>query len=156
MQEQTPQTRQDFLAEVVETASKITDNDIKNVLSSIVRRAEEESRKTQAYAAMFEASHEGLRGILDQASSQMTRVVLDTMDVLTRKGLLSAAPDDYVIRNRVYYMLEMLPVMCTALEYDIDAREGWSCVKDKVRHLVYETFMDIMGLPIEQDQSNKI
>lgn len=146
MDTNTQETRQDFLNEAVTTVSKITEQDIATVIDTICAQAKEESKKTDAYSKMFEASHKGLRGILDEANDQMTGVLLNTMDILEEKGLLSGAREDYVIRNRVWYMLKMLPLMCTALEYDIDAREGFSCVKDKVRHKVYETFMDILNL----------
>lgn len=146
METDIPETRQDFLNEVVANVSKITEQDIASVIDTICARAKDESKKTDAYSKMFEASHKGLRGILDEANHQMTKVLLNTMDILEEKGLLDRSRDNYVMSNRVYYMLKMLPLMCTALEYAIDAREGWSCVKDKVRHKVYETFMDILNL----------
>jgi hypothetical protein len=82
----------------------------------------------------------------------MTKVLLNTIDVLEEKGLLDRSRDNYVMSNRVWYMLKMLPLMCTALEYDIDAREGFSCVQDKVRHKVYETFMDILNLTDKKEE----
>jgi hypothetical protein len=147
METEIPKTRQEFLNEAVETVSKITEQDIASVINAICTQAKEESKKSDAYSKMFEASHKGLRGILDEANHQMTKVLLNTMDILEDKGLLDRSRDNYVMSNRVYYMLKMLPLMCTALEYDIDAREGFSCVKDKVRHIAYESFMKVLNLP---------
>jgi hypothetical protein len=147
METDIPQTRQEFLNEAVETVSKITEQDIALVIDALYTQAKEESKKSDAYSKMFEASHKGLRGILDEANHQMTKVLLNTMDVLEEKGLMSGARDNYVMRNRVWCMLKMLPLMCTALEYDINEREGFSCVKDKVRHMAYESFMKVLNLP---------
>ncbi len=141
-----PKTRQDFLKEAVSNVSKITEQDIASVIDAMCVQAKEESQKSDAYSKMFEASHKGLRGIIDEANHQMIQVVLNTMDVLEEKGLLDRSRDNYVMSNRVFYMLQMLPLMCTALEYDIDAREGFMCVKDKVRHKAYETFMGLLNL----------
>jgi hypothetical protein len=77
----------------------------------------------------------------------MTKVLLNTMDILEEKGLLDRSRDNYVMSNRVWYMLKMLPLMFNALEFDIDEREGFSCVKDKVRHMAYESFMKVLNLP---------
>jgi len=149
METEIPKTRQEFLNEVVETVSKITEQDIASVIYALCTRAKEESKKSDAYSKMFEASHKGLRGILDEANDQITKVLLNTMDVLEEKGLLNRSRDNYVMINRVWYMLKMLPLMFNALEYDIDEREGFSCVKDKVRHMAYASFMDILNLPKE-------
>jgi hypothetical protein len=149
METEIPKTRQEFLNEAVETVSKITEQDIASVINTICTLAKEESKKSDAYSKMFEASHKGLRGILDEANDQITKVLLNTMDVLEEKGLLNRSRDNYVMSNRVWYMLKMLPLMFNALEYDIDEREGFSCVKDKVRHMAYEFFMDILNLPKE-------
>ncbi|MFN5249961.1 MAG: hypothetical protein ACK5DE_02880 [Bacteroidota bacterium] len=139
-----PETRQEFLDEAVSAASQVTETDIAAVLNSIVDLAKEESKKSDAYGKMFEASHKGLRGLLDEANDQMVEVVLNTMDIMEEKGLLEKGGDDYVRRNRIYYMLKLLPIMCVALEFDINAREGWSCEQDKVRQIVYEAFMKIL------------
>jgi hypothetical protein len=139
-------TRKEFLNEVVNTVSKITEQDIASVIDAFCAQAKAESKKSDAYSKMFEASHKGLRGILDEANDQMVKVVLNTMDVLEEKGLMSVARDNYVMRNRVYYMLKMLPLLFTALEHDIDEREGYICVKDKVRQVVYEAFMKVINL----------
>jgi len=144
-----PKTRKEFLNESVETVSKITEQDIASVIDAFCSQAKAESKKSDAYSKMFEASHKGLRGILDEANDQMVKVVLNTMDVLEEKGLMSGARDNYVMRNRVYYMLKMLPLLFTALEHDIDEREGYICVKDKVRQVVYEAFMKVLNLPKE-------
>lgn len=147
METEIPKTRQEFLNEAVETVSKITEQDIASVIDAICTQAKEESKKSDAYSRMFEASHKGLRGILDEANHQMTKVLLNTMDILEEKGLLDRSRDNYVMSNRVYYMLSMLPLMFNALEFDIDKREGFSCVKDKVRHMAYESFMKVLNLP---------
>lgn len=149
METEIPKTRQEFLNEAVETVSKITEQDIASVIDALCTQAKEESKKSDAYSKMFEASHKGLRGILDEANDQMVQVVLNTMDVLEEKGLISGARDNYVMRNRVYYMLKMLPLLFTALEHDIDEREGYACVQDKVRQIVYESFMKVLNLPKE-------
>lgn len=148
-----PATRQDYLDEAVATASQITETDLTTVLGAIVQQAKDESKKTTAYATLFEASHKGLRGILDEANHQMTKVVLDTMTVLEEKGLIERGGSNYVMRNRVYYMLKLLPVMCIALEFDINSREGWACEKDKVRQIVYEAFMKILELKPEEQNT---
>lgn len=44
--------------------------------------------------------------------------------------------------------------MFNALEFDIDEREGFSCVKDKVRHMAYESFMKILDIKDEPKQSD--
>jgi hypothetical protein len=147
METEIPKTRQEFLNEAVETVSKITEQDIASVIDALCTQAKEESKKSDAYSKMFEASHLGLRGILDEANHQMTKVLLNTMDILEEKGLLDRSRDNYVMSNRVYYMLKMLPLMFNALEFDIDKREGFSCVKDKVRHMAYESFMKVLNLP---------
>jgi hypothetical protein len=147
METEIPKTRQEFLNEAVATVSKITEQDIASVIDALCTQAKEESKKSDAYSKMFEASHKGLRGILDEANHQMTEVLLNTIDILEEKGLMDRSRDNYVMSNRVYYMLKMLPLLYTALEYDIDAREGFSCVKDKVRHMAYESFMKILNLP---------
>lgn len=147
METEIPKTRQEFLNEAVETVSKITEQDIASVIDALCTQAKEESKKSDAYSKMFEASHLGLRGILDEANHQMTKVLLNTMGILEEKGLLDRSRDNYVMRNRVYYMLRMLPLMFNALEFDIDKREGFSCVKDKVRHMAYESFMKVLNLP---------
>jgi hypothetical protein len=147
METEIPKTRQEFLNEAVETVSKITEQDIASVIAALCTQAKEESKKSDAYSKMFEASHKGLRGILDEANHQMTKVLLNTMDILEEKGLLDRSRDNYVMSNRVYYMLSMLPLMFNALEFDIDKREGFSCVKDKVRHMAYESFMKVLNLP---------
>jgi hypothetical protein len=147
METEIPKTRQEFLNEAVETVSKITEQDIASVIDALCTQAKEESKKSDAYSKMFEASHLGLRGILDEANHQMTKVLLNTMDILEEKGLLDRSRDNYVMSNRVYYMLSMLPLMFNALEFDIDKREGFSCVKDKVRHMAYESFMKVLNLP---------
>lgn len=150
-----PKTRQEFLDEAVDVASQVTETDIAAVLNSIVDLAKEESKKSDAYGKMFEASHKGLRGLLDEANHQMTKVVLDTLDVMEEKGLIEKGGDDYVRRNRVYYLLKLLPIMCLALEFDINSREGWSCEKDKVRQIVYEAFMKVLEFkPDEQPQES--
>jgi hypothetical protein len=147
METEIPKTRQEFLNEAVATVSKITEQDIASVIDALCTQAKEESKKSDAYSKMFEASHLGLRGILDEANHQMTKVLLNTMDILEEKGLLDRSRDNYVMSNRVYYMLSMLPLMFNALEFDIDKREGFSCVKDKVRHMAYESFMKVLNLP---------
>ena len=154
METEIPKTRQEFLNEAIETVSKITEQDIASVIDAFCAQAKEESKKSDAYSKMFEASHKGLRGILDEANDQMTEVLLNTMDVLEEKGLLDRSRDNYVMSNRVWYMLKMLPLMFTALEYDIDEREGFSCVKDKVRHMAYESFMKILDIKDEPKQSD--
>lgn len=150
-----PETRQGFLDEAVAAVSQVTENDIAAVLNSFVQMAKDESKKEDAYANMFEASHKGLRGLLDEANSQMTKVVINTMDVMEEKGLISGDRADYVRRNRVYYMLKLLPLMCMGLEFDIDSREGFSCIKDKVRHIVYDIFMKVLEYkPDEQKEES--
>lgn len=150
-----PETRQEFLDEAVNVASQVTETDIAAVLNSIVDLAKEESKKSDAYGKMFEASHKGLRGLLDEANHQMTKVVLDTLDVMEEKGLIEKGGDDYVRHNRIYYMLKLLPIMCLALEFDINSREGWSCEKDKVRQIVYEAFMKVLEIkPDEQPKES--
>ena len=147
METEIPKTRQEFLNEAVETVSKITEQDIASVINAICTQAKDESKKSDAYSKMFEASHKGLRGILNEANDQITNVLLNTMDILEEKGLLDRSRDNYVVSNRVWYMLKMLPLMFNALEFDIDEREGFSCVKDKVRHMAYESFMKVLNLP---------
>ena len=149
MENEIPKTRKDFLNEAVVAVSKITEQDIASVIDAFCAQAKEESKKSDAYSKMFDASHKGLRGILDEANDQMTKVLLNTMDVLEEKGLLDRSRENYVMSNRVWYMLKMLPLMFTALEYDIDEREGFSCVMDKVRHMAYEAFMKTLNLPAE-------
>ena len=100
-----PETRQGFLNEAVAAASQITETDIASVINSIVDLAKEESKKSDAYGKMFEASHKGLRGVLSEANHQMTQVVLDTMDVMEEKGLLKKGGDDYVKYNQKYKFL---------------------------------------------------
>lgn len=145
-----PETREGFLDEAVATASQVTESDIAAVLTRMAQLAKDESKKSDAYATMFEASHKGLRRLLDEANAQMTKVALNTMAVMEEKGLIDGGRDDYVRRNRVYYMLKLLPIMTLALEYDIDSREGFVCVKDKIRQIVYEAFMKIL-----EDKPNK-
>ena len=151
-----PKTRQEFLDEAVDVASQVTETDIAAVLNSIVDLAKEESKKSDAYGKMFEASHKGLRGLLDEANHQMTKVVLDTLDVMEEKGLIEKCGDDYVKYNRIYYMLKLLPIMCLALEFDINSREGWSCEKDKVRQIVYEAFMKVLEFKPNEPQQESI
>ena len=151
-----PKTRQEFLDEAVNVASQVTETDIAAVLNSIVDLAKEESKKSDAYGKMFEASHKGLRGLLDEANHQMTKVVLDTLDVMEEKGLIEKCGDDYVKYNRIYYMLKLLPIMCLALEFDINSREGWSCEKDKVRQIVYEAFMKVLEFKPNEPQQESI
>jgi len=151
-----PETRQEFLDEAVNVASQVTETDIAAVLNSIADLAKEESKKSDAYGKMFEASHKGLRGLLDEANHQMTKVVLDTLDVMEEKGLIEKCGDDYVKYNRIYYMLKLLPIMCLALEFDINSREGWSCEKDKVRQIVYEAFMKVLEFKPNEPQQESI
>lgn len=148
-----PKTRQEFLDEAVSTFYQVTELDIAAVLNSFVQMAKDESKKEDAYAKMFEASHKGLRGLLDEANHQMVKVVLNTMDVMEEKGLIDKGSADYVRRNRVYYLLKLLPLMYVGLEFDTDFREGYSCVKDKVRHIAYDIFMKV--LEIKPDEKNE-
>jgi hypothetical protein len=148
-----PKTRQEFLDEAVNTVSQVTELDIAAVLNSFVQMAKDESKKEDAYAKMFEASHKGLRAVLDEANSQMIKVVLNTMTVMEEKGLISKDSADYVRRNRVYYLLKLLPLMYIGLEFDIDSREGYSCVKDKVRHIAYDIFMKVLEIKPEEQNT---
>ena len=150
-----PTTRQEFLDEAVNTVSQVTELDIAAVLNNFVQMAKDESKKEDAYAKMFEASHKGLRGLLDEANHQMTKVVFDTLDVMEEKGLIEKGGDDYVRRNRVHYLLKLLPLMYIGLEFDIHSREGYMCVKDKTRHMAYDIFMKVLEIkPDEQPKES--
>jgi len=124
--------------------AKFTES-LKTVISNIYEMAKEERHKTQPYKDMFEASHKGLRGILDKANDAMMQVVFDTLDVLKEKDLMPpCTPDDFKDYNKIYYALLMLPMLFNQAYYDIDNIEGMSCSKDKQRALMCAFFEKLM------------
>lgn len=103
-------------------------NALKSVCDSLLSLADEERRKSEPYAKMFEASEHGIRGLLDEANNEMTRIILNVCSVLEER---TGKP----VSNEVFAMLQCLPLCRDAVEEHIRNVDGYCCCVDKAREL---------------------
>lgn len=113
------------------------------VINGLLDRFHEENQKTERYKNMFEASENGIRGLLDHANDEMERIVLDTMQVLEERFNLEVTHD-------LYTLIKALPFVRDDLEGLISKREGWVCSVDKARELVGLYALDLIKKETEK------
>lgn len=108
------------------------EKELDNVVSSLLFRAQEEREQSEPYQNLWEATDEGLRGLLSEAHHQMERVVLDVATVIQKKFNLP------VLTDELYGLIMALPFAMHELREDIEKKDGRTCCADKTRHLYFK------------------
>ncbi len=62
---------------------------LESVLDGIVARSKEERKNSEPWANLWNASENGLRGLLSQADLEMMRIALNTCDIIKEKFVIN-------------------------------------------------------------------
>lgn len=103
---------------------------LKTVIQSLLGAADRERKSSEPYKAMFDASKDGLRGLLSHAHQAMEDTILNLFSALEELGIADGK------RNELWDFLHMLPYVYRAVRSDISEKEGYVCEADKQRELI--------------------
>lgn len=104
---------------------------LENVCNSIVKRANEESKKSEPWKELFDASEQGLISLLNKADMQMMETVLSTATIITDKFGIRCS-------DKLFDLLKALPFVMNRVTNEIEKQQGMSCCADKARRVYYE------------------
>lgn len=117
-----------------------------SVLDGIVARSKEERKSSEPWANLWNASENGLRGLLSQADLEMMRIALNTCDIIKEKFEINQISDE------LFDLIKALPFAMHYVEKEITAEEGFSCCVDKTRHVYYEKVLAAINAIKEQEK----
>lgn len=102
-----------------------------SVLTSIVDRARTENKQEDAWKELFEASEQGLQGLLSKASDQSNHVLGNAIHVIEERFQIKAS-------SRLCDLVKALPFAMWKIRCKIEKEQGSSCCADKARRSYYE------------------
>lgn len=124
-------------------ARKEFGNELENIFEHILKRADKERQESEPWKQLFEASEQGLRGILSEAKDQMMPIVLNTTRIIELKFGIKCS-------NKLFNLVKALPYVMSHVSGAIHEQQGLSCCSDKARQVYYQEVMDEIKHLIEK------
>lgn len=118
------------------------ENEIKEVLDSLYKRAREERESKEPYKNLFKASEKGLKSLLSQASKDCNGIIINLGSVIEKKFNIK-------LSNKLYKLLKLMPYALGDLRKEISEKESGPCEADKMREIYYQEVLEEIKLSRE-------
>lgn len=130
-------------AQLAKVMADITPEDfnkeLEGLFAAMMKRADEERKKSQPWKDLWAASEKGLQALLSDASEKMSDIVDDTIAVIRERFGAQFTPDKP--STAIYNLIRAIPYVMPKLKSGIREEHGFSCCADKAREVYYQAVL---------------